>query len=264
MKFRPKLSVNLLLICIILTTVYSCNKNMASISNMEINAKITEARALIAQRSKYGKNDEKFRILTLHWEKAHTLTEGGDKEFLVVPTENLNTIVLKNGQTFRRFVVFIYLRDKLMNAAITEIIGDIAYLDMNTDFLISNNYRKQITGFTGFIKRYDINYDDLYPGLFYENGVQVSRNSTILSNRRPGEKNAKGGPLLRAPDGAIIGGYYVDTYLLTIYPNGTQTKEFISQQYITAHHQTEEYPSGGGGAYDQAIMTDMFARSVKK
>lgn len=261
MTFRPILYVNLLFTCIILATVCSCNKSITSISNVELSAKINDARALIAQRSKYGKTDEKFRILTLHWEKAHTLTKDKDQEFLVVPTENLNTIVLKNGQTFRRLVVFTYLRGNLMNAAITEIIGDAAYLDVNTDFLIANNYKKQIAGFTGFIKRYNINYDDLYPGLFYQNGVQVSRNSTILSNRWPGVKSEK---VLKTTDGAIIGGYCVDTYLLTIYPNGTQTKESISQQCITAHNQTEEYPSGGGGVYDQAIMTDMFAHSVGK
>lgn len=237
---------------------------MTSISNVELNTKINEARALISQRSKYGKTDEKFRILTLHWEKAHTLSKEGDKEFLVVPTENLNTIILKNGQTFRRFIVFTYLRGNLMNAAITEIIGDITYLDVKTDFVIANNYKKQIAGFTGFIKRYDINYDDLYPGLFYQNGVQASRNSTILSNRWPGVKGEKNEKVLKTTDGAIIGGYCVDTYLFTIYPNGAETKEPISQQCVTAHNQTEEYPSGGGGVYDQAIMTDMFAHSVEK
>jgi hypothetical protein len=104
----------------------------------------------------------------------------------------------------------------------------------------------------------------LYPGLFYQNGVQTSRNSTVLSNRRPGGKDVKGGQLLKTADGTIIGGYCVDTYLLTIYPNGTETKEVISQQCIAAHHQTEEYPSGGGGVYDQGIMIDMFAHSLEK
>lgn len=228
--------------------IFACRKDFKNLINDQQipSGALESAKIWHSQNARdlWHQRGTKFIKLRPLWNDAWNL-RSSEGDLLVVPT--IENYVNNKAYSIRRVFVFLKSGSRITGGRILEFLGFNYNVDDNLDFLIKNYNKKQISGFSGDILQYDINYMPL-KSLAYDNGV-VSTVQGDMVKKNPSIKMARsssswpvyvtGVPFGLASDCLVTFWHYYTT-------NGAG--EIISETYSYMYHTCPGDSTGGSGS----------------
>jgi len=233
----------LLLLFVSIVLHWGCSKGTKIAQETSFIA--NDARTFFDNNSRVSEKKKAKYYLTPLWKDATLTTYNEITKFLIVPTKTGETKPLKDGSKFFRFVVFTFLKEKVIAGRVIEVIGQKSFVNEHLETIIKRRYLDNIEGFTGKIVEYDINYQVQFGGLQYKNGVLDKAASVrLISGNNVPLNDASNARVVSTQALQSSEGWCLTTYIITTYPNGHQEYEIIDVDCVFYN---DDPPPGSGG-----------------
>jgi hypothetical protein len=149
--------------------IFACRRDINNIINDRQEAPsplLESAKVWYGQHLDTDVNAANTKLIPF-WKESWTMKSTAGKNLVLVPAADVE--IGNENYTMNRFFVFSASGNDVTNGEIVELLGYKYNVKNNADLLLKNYDQPYISGFTGSILRYDINYT-LSEGVAFENG----------------------------------------------------------------------------------------------
>lgn len=169
--------VSLSLLFALLLSLFACRKSI----EFYVDGKEAPTTSLLESakiwRSQRINTFDKKEILKPYWNDSWTVTNSDGKTLIIVPSpERRNS---NKSISIRRFFVFTAKGGGITDGNIVEFVAEKSDVKRHLDDLLKNMTKDGISNFSGWISKYDINYQFLTSYVFH-NGKKSNEQSKIV------------------------------------------------------------------------------------
>lgn len=188
MKKNTLLALSLLFT--LLLSIFACRKSIEFYVDGKEAPASTLLEAAKIWRSQHIISFKNVLVLRPYWDDAWTVTATDGKNFIIVPSPERR--MDNKNLTIRRFFIFTTQNENILDGNILEFVAEKSDVQSHLDKLVKNMQSEEIRNYSGWISKYDINYQFINSYVF-KDGKKLNIQSKVTT-RKP-EINSKSGPI---------------------------------------------------------------------